>query len=365
MVEIDEKEPPTSAEELKKRYKAGERCFREANLREADLGGADLRGATFSDADLNGADLSGATLDKAILRDAELRGAKLNGADLSCALIGGVYLIGTRFGRANPQKTIFERANRNGTRLKRADLSGAVLNGADLGGANVTLSNIDAATSEKSKWSNDYVLKLINRGAKPSDDLIEKLREGETAEGLTLYFDQRLSRVDRFVVEGVIIGILGRDTDCEVTLFEQRENTPIVRLEASYPDDLERVANALWDRVWENTTSPHGGVALAIRDNFAEKMLDAISLMRDKLDRIELREGSDKENETYEIIRKWNKLIESKIPELQATFDILKSEQDKTLLKEMKETPEKKVVKAIASEIIKTAVGSILPSGKK
>jgi hypothetical protein len=59
-------------DELIKRYGAGERNFRGANLRDADLGYADLAGA----------DLRAANLVAANLRDAHLVGANLRGARL-------------------------------------------------------------------------------------------------------------------------------------------------------------------------------------------------------------------------------------------------------------------------------------------
>jgi hypothetical protein len=97
-------------DELLKKYKEGERYFRNADLRYAILSGANLSGADLSGADLSGADLSDADLSGADLSDANLSGADLIGADLSGADLSG--------------------AN-----LRYANLSGAILSGANLIGA--------------------------------------------------------------------------------------------------------------------------------------------------------------------------------------------------------------------------------------
>lgn len=81
-----------TAEEIIKRYTAGERDFSGADLRGVDLSKADLCGADLSAADLREADLSGADLSEVNLYGADLRGASLRGADLR----------GARLGKASP-----------------------------------------------------------------------------------------------------------------------------------------------------------------------------------------------------------------------------------------------------------------------
>ncbi|WP_231510388.1 pentapeptide repeat-containing protein [Fischerella sp. PCC 9605] len=75
------------ANEVLRRYAAGERNFRQADWRgislaKANLSGVDLSGAHLSNADLSNSDLSNANLNWAGLRGANLSGANLKGAKM-------------------------------------------------------------------------------------------------------------------------------------------------------------------------------------------------------------------------------------------------------------------------------------------
>lgn len=70
-------------------------------------------------------------------------------------------------------------------------------------------------------------------------------------EGLLLCFSTRLSAFDKLLVEGMVVGVLGRETDCYVAEYRVQGDTAIVRLCGSSRADLERVAEALYLRVWE------------------------------------------------------------------------------------------------------------------
>jgi hypothetical protein len=102
--------------QLKARYKAGERNFREVSLSGAslvwfELPGIDLQGADLSRANLSGANLSEANLSegtnlsfadlsRADLSNANLKGANLEGANLAGAVLeGAVYNPQTKFPR--------------------------------------------------------------------------------------------------------------------------------------------------------------------------------------------------------------------------------------------------------------------------
>jgi Pentapeptide repeats (8 copies) len=102
--------------QLKERYKAGERNFREVSLPGAslvwfELPGIDLRGADLSHANLSGANLSEANLSEGTnlsfadlsrtdLSNANLKGANLEGANLAGAVLeGAVYNPQTKFPR--------------------------------------------------------------------------------------------------------------------------------------------------------------------------------------------------------------------------------------------------------------------------
>lgn len=140
------------ADELLRRYAAGERNFVNANLRyallnqrnlskanlswtklswanlsEANLSGADLTAADLSEANLSGANLSQTSLVRANLTKANLQRADLRGADLSKACLNEANLC---------------EANLSGANLSLADVRGAELSGANLTGAKLTLAEL-------------------------------------------------------------------------------------------------------------------------------------------------------------------------------------------------------------------------------
>jgi hypothetical protein len=145
---LDDPKPPASAEELLRRYAAGERAFPNANLRSANLSEAVLRGANFISADLRGADftrgdLRGANLHSADLADANLRSANLHSANLrsanlSEAILGGAYLRSANLRGANLSDANLSEAILGGADLRSANLRGANLHSADLRGADFT-----------------------------------------------------------------------------------------------------------------------------------------------------------------------------------------------------------------------------------
>jgi Pentapeptide repeats (8 copies) len=76
------------AEELVKRYQAGRRDFRRADMFGVVLRGADLTGVDLSGSDLSGADLRGADLRGAVLKEIRLVGACLEEAKVTEAQLG-------------------------------------------------------------------------------------------------------------------------------------------------------------------------------------------------------------------------------------------------------------------------------------
>ena len=116
---------------------------------------------------------------------------------------------------------------------------------------------------------------------------------GEGRQGLTLYFNTRLTPFDRFLVDGVIFGVLGKETDCRVAQYEERGETAIIRLEAEKQEDLEAVANALWERVWEQQEKAQDVAVMMLARGIALQLQPGLSEVRDKLDHIELRLPSE------------------------------------------------------------------------
>ncbi|WP_437578835.1 DUF4118 domain-containing protein [Sorangium sp. So ce887] len=110
-------------------------------------------------------------------------------------------------------------------------------------------------------------------------------------EGLLLCFSTRLSALDKLLVEGMIVGVLGRETDCYVAEYRVQGDTAIVRLCGSCRADLERVAEALYLRVWEQVHI-HQMALVRIAEALQPSTLKAGlgDLFGQRLARMELRE---------------------------------------------------------------------------
>ncbi|UBF23910.1 pentapeptide repeat-containing protein [Kovacikia minuta CCNUW1] len=149
------------AEELLKKYAAGDRNFPGVNLSEANLTGAslsnvNLTGANLSVANLSGANLNSANLTKAKLNVAKLSGANLSKSNLSEAILNVANLTLADLSGAELSQASFVRAE-----LSRADLSGANLSqtnfsGADLKDAKLRATNLSNANLSRAdlKWAN-------------------------------------------------------------------------------------------------------------------------------------------------------------------------------------------------------------------
>lgn len=240
------------------------------------LAGAKLAASNLRGCELIGAELAGADLQRADLREARLQDARMRGAQLRNA------------------------------RLEDADLRGADLTEATLDGAQLAGASIDILTFEQSGWSADDLFSLRERGAKivGLDAFPEAVRARllSTQEGLTLCFRTRLDRFDRVLVEGTIVGVLGRDTDCDIAEFRNLEEGAVVRLTARQRSDLERVAEALYRKVWEEEQRQAEEEArrhARSEDRALVRMLDllqspqlrdGLSSLRNRLDAMELRE---------------------------------------------------------------------------
>ncbi|MBW4523429.1 MAG: pentapeptide repeat-containing protein [Scytolyngbya sp. HA4215-MV1] len=140
-----------AAEELLRRYGAGERNFSgatvEGDLSYADLSGIDLSHARLSDCymahvNLSGANLRNASLIEVCLNAANLAGADLRGCRLGRTSFSGADLTDADLRDVECHDTNFTRANLTGANLRgvdldatleRANLTGANLEGASLG----------------------------------------------------------------------------------------------------------------------------------------------------------------------------------------------------------------------------------------
>jgi uncharacterized protein YjbI with pentapeptide repeats len=111
MEEPTDYKPPTSKEELLRRYASGERYFAESDLPdETDLGGVNLEGANlerswlfgvnFSRANLRGVSFRESNIKCADFRLADLEGATFEGAAVESLLLEGANLDRVSFAHA-------------------------------------------------------------------------------------------------------------------------------------------------------------------------------------------------------------------------------------------------------------------------
>lgn len=287
-------------------------------------------GSNFSNADLTGADFGGVLLRGVCFLGAQLHHTKMRGADglqwalfderrwcnpvvqrllstgrgdeldLSRCPLSGVYLReaslrGASLGHL--QEADLRRADLTEADLIDVDLRGADLTDALLEGARLDGARVDVLTYERSGWTPEMLADLVQRGItvvalqafpRAAQDRILGEREG-----LILSFWTRLSAFDRYLVEGAIVGVLGRNTDCQIEEFRNLEHSAVVRLTASRRSDLERVAEALHERVWEMQHQQQKTQLVRVQETIQSPVVrEGLSnLMGRRLEKLEMRES--------------------------------------------------------------------------
>lgn len=260
---------------------------REIGLGLGCVGGTLLAGADLSDAHLSGAHLAGSDLGDArlyrcrlygvvgiewarfaagVLRSRGVQRLLVTGqgkyidfkqVSLSGLHLAGAVLRGARLDRCNLSDTMLSGADLRDSSLQDADLRGAALNRSLLDGADLRGARIDAQTYQRSDWSPNSLLELHRRGVEivALDVFPQGAQEALVGrrEGLTLCFSTLLSALDKLLVEGLIVGVLGRDTEVHVAEYRTLSESAIVRICGPDRAELERVAEALYQRVWEQT----------------------------------------------------------------------------------------------------------------
>ena len=249
-----------TAEKLLEAYGRGERYFREVNLervnlQQANLAGANLQGSNFYRTNLEGANLAGADLRSAFLRGANLQGANLKGAN-----------------------------------LQQANLQFALLKDADLREAEVLAAVVSVSTFKYSGWTLDELKELSDRGASMVG--FADLLDPTAKPGLTLYFNTRLSLLDRLLIDSIVVAFHRGVpwTDCRVAYAEEGEARTFVRLEGSDPDHLAQIAEILHGRSWEGdpTAAPPDALAAQVTGLIHPAQLPALSFLVSRSDRFEL-----------------------------------------------------------------------------
>jgi len=274
--------PPTSVEELQERYASGERYFERATL-----GACYWSGETLADANLRDCTIQGVTFDKCDLHGVSFARAKLSVTHDPKLLnkIDGYFDSCVAFYCCDLSGASFVGASLDGVKIAACDLSGLALPNS------VSQATVDAALC--TGWDVAALARWVSIGGELSDpeSLTRVLASEATrpAEGLTLFFNTRLTPFDRFLVDGVIFGVLGRDTDCHVIQFEERGDTAIIRFQAARHGDLEAVADALWERVWEQQERVQQAAVMTLAKGLVLQLQPGLSDLRERLDHIELR----------------------------------------------------------------------------
>ena len=287
------------------------------------LGGADLRGADLTNADLSGADLAGADLRGAQLTRAALggatgielarladtplaspvvqdlvvrraeddtrldrRGQDLSGLSLREAALRRVILAGARL-----CDTDLEGADLSEADLSGADLRGAALAGARLDGAVLLGARIDLHTFLRSGWDGQKITDLRGRGAEvvgfeAFPDSVKARVRGEL-EGLRLRLRGELRALDRLALHGLLVGVLGPDSDCTVQIEPAPDHVTVVSFRSTRAEDLSRLEAAVQQRDWEkpDTGEPgsfmltEGTAATAVRAGLTELLVHRLILV--------------------------------------------------------------------------------------
>ena len=124
--------------------------------------------------------------------------------------------------------------------------------------------------------------------------LLRVISEARGALGLTLYFSTRLSFFDRFMVEGVMFTVLGKDTTCRVVEFKEvGDDGAVVRLDGAPREELEAVAEALWNRIWEVEQESQLRALAVATQGLQVDVRAGLSDLVDRMEKIALRLPSD------------------------------------------------------------------------
>ena len=211
------------------RYLAARRRVADLDFHGVQGQGLDLRGANLSGADLSRADFSGSDLRRADFSNACLEGAVLDGADLRKANFGEANvrkasLVGADLLHASLVDATAVAADLTDARFHFVALCGAEIPYDDImkvqtvyddGSPDLFGCRIDGSFYSKSGLTPEQLLNLQG-GEAVLEDLhlfpseVWAYLVPPAHKGLTFYFNTRLAPFDRFLVDGVIFGVLGK-----------------------------------------------------------------------------------------------------------------------------------------------------------
>jgi hypothetical protein len=119
-------------------------------------------------------------------------------------------------------------------------------------------------------------------------ELVTQVR-GIGDQGLCFYFNSHLIKFDTFLIDGLIIGVLGKNTDCHVIEFSEKSNGTLVRLHARDTADLVKVGDAMWERIWLAEKKAQETALVALTQTLGlPEISKGMSDLRAKVNRLEL-----------------------------------------------------------------------------
>lgn len=115
----------------------------------------------------------------------------------------------------------------------------------------------------------------------------------EIQNGLLLFFGDLLHPVERWLVEALVIAVLGPRTGCRLVEVSEIERGQVLRFANATVGELRQVAESLWDRIWRAPRALESEDAIVAGLTKQQLVLEKLDDVRERLLRIELRSMSE------------------------------------------------------------------------
>jgi len=257
----------------------------------SNLSGANLTDVNLTRSMVWGVDFSGATFCRTRIMQCDgFESSDLSGTNIQSDVIVrlGITLDGRNqdFSDQSLYAISLRDAKLSGANLERCDLLEADLANADLTNASLGSAFVDTRTFKHSKWSEDDVISAWNLGIEIRKIYLlseqMRIRLLSRQEGLTLVLDAHLLPSDRFLLDILSLATAGTESDCRIEEFRNFSDRKgaLVRFVASKRHDLERVADAIIRRIWEQDTDSQKSedATIATNRHVSTLLLDTVQI---------------------------------------------------------------------------------------